>query len=122
MEVVADRHVGQSQEWLVACRSTSRVRLDDTQSHSFPDAQLWVGSSGNWSVFIAMGYHEKAPFRGPCCQLAVLHDVQRTLKPLPRTIEWKSIRMNVTRVSFWYHRMSQQHPTLPLHILRTTYI
>ena len=59
MEVVAGRHAGQSQggcHHVGKCRSTSRVRgegTDDTRSHHLPGAQFWIGSSRNWSVFLA---------------------------------------------------------------------
>ena len=57
MKVVAGKHPGQGQEdlsYFGRCTSTSQVRggdSDDARSHHLPGAQLWVGSSRNWSVF-----------------------------------------------------------------------
>ena len=54
---------------------------DYTRSHHHPGAQLWVGSSRNWSVFLERpktGRHEKAPVRCPCSRLAALHGAPRT--------------------------------------------
>ena len=58
MKVVDGMHAGQSQEgwsyvWL--CLSTLQVQsenTDDFWSHCLPGAQLMVGSSWNWSVFL----------------------------------------------------------------------
>ena len=53
MEVLDGIHAGQSQGGLShveRCRSTFRVQ-GDTRSHRLAGAQLWVGSSRNWSVF-----------------------------------------------------------------------
>ena len=58
MQVVDGMHAGQSQVgWSHdgRCCSTSRVLgevTDDTRSHRCPGAQLWLGSSRNWSVFM----------------------------------------------------------------------
>ena len=49
---------GTNQRWLVEFREMSehipsaRRYTDDTRSHRCPGAQLWVGSSPNWSVFL----------------------------------------------------------------------
>ena len=56
MGVVNGMHAGQSHgvSHVGRCRSTSRLRdedTDDNRSHRRPSAQLWVGSSWNWSVF-----------------------------------------------------------------------
>ena len=72
----------------VACRErpehfpSARRCNDDSQSHRHPGAQLWVGSSLNWSVFrggLNTGRHEKAPVRSTCSRLATLHGASRTL-------------------------------------------
>ena len=56
MGVVNGMHAGQSKEgwsYVGRCRSTSRVRFEDTdnnRSHRSPSAQHRVGSSRNWRV------------------------------------------------------------------------
>ena len=57
MEVVDGMHVGQNQG-LSTCQEirkhlpNARFCTGDTRSHCRPDAQLWVGLSRNWSVFL----------------------------------------------------------------------
>ena len=54
--------------------------IDDIQSHHILGAQLWVGSSRNWSVFwegLSTARQEKAPVRYPCCWLTALHGASR---------------------------------------------
>ena len=85
MEVVDIRMYGrQCQEGLVTCRSTSRVRgedTDDTPSRDHPGVQLWVGSSRNCcSRMVSL---HSAPRILMICFLVVRMDIlpRRTIAP-----------------------------------------
>ena len=58
--VMDEMHAEQSQDGLVTCREmlehfqSASEAIDDTRSHSLLGAQLRVGSSPNWSVFLGM--------------------------------------------------------------------
>ena len=86
IELVLGKHMGQSKVvgrmWgdagaFPACGEYAYY----TRSHHHPGAQIWVGSSRNWSVFLEgpnTGRHLNAPVRCPCNRLAALHGDPRT--------------------------------------------
>ena len=84
IEVVDGMHAGRRQgAWspVGRCRSISKLQGEDTgdtRSQGLPGAQLWLGSSRNWSFFLDTGCHEKAPFRCPCSRLATHNATPRT--------------------------------------------
>ena len=70
-------HVDRCREIGVRCEDP-----DDTRSYRLPGAQLWVGSSGNWTVCregLNTDRYEKAPVRCPCNRLVALNGVPLTI-------------------------------------------